>query len=91
MWPAHANPGRRLNDIQIDLMETLNQQDIVETQMVHLLSLAVENNRGLIGLADLLKNGCLARVGSPDDENAEATGFLAKLLGTGVLIAIDDG
>jgi len=68
------SPGRRLNDIQIDL-----------------LSLAVENNRGLIGLADLLKNGCLARVGSPDDENAEATGFLAKLLGTGVLIAIDDG
>lgn len=57
---------------------------------MHLLSFAVENVRIFVCLADLLENSCLARVGSSNDENAEATSFLTKFLGT-VLIAIDAG
>ena len=40
-------------------------------------TLTVNDPRALCGIADLLKDCCLARVCSSDDQNAEATGFLA--------------
>jgi hypothetical protein len=90
MVSSHAYLPRWFKSRFVNLTKRIKDLGQDSQEIAHLVALVVEDLRLLGRVADLLQNGCLSRVRSSNDQDAEATDFLAQFLEV-LVIEIDIG